>query len=115
MTLSDRIAAGDTSQEVVEAVARALGWEQSEITDPVIGVEKLWQREGVVRMLPNYITDIRLVMEEAFKRSFSVSMEAGKDFAIVDMRPSGRVLRVVRPDANLTLAAITALLRALGE
>jgi len=115
MTLSDRISSGDISQEVVEAVAVALGWYQGGAypglptyywrnTDDAHAPER---HTGC----PNYPADIRLTLYEASSRGLPVHIEANISSAMVKVGEA----RVVRKDADLALAAITALLRALGE
>ena len=118
LTLSERIASGDISQEVVEAVAVALGWERAIEPDEIVCALEGWKRSNVfVNACPNYLTDIRLTLDEIERRGW-LSMHDTLAKGCLFMVGSQDALvhgREQRPDRNLALAAITALLRALGE
>jgi len=117
MKLSERISSGDISQEVVEAVAVALGWgllQTYHATD-------IWIKEDGSAFgdkgCPNYLTDIRLTLDEIERRGWLSSHEmyrVGCDFTVYDCQTLCEAVSR-HADRNLTLAAITALLRALGE
>jgi hypothetical protein len=116
MTLSERISSGDISQEVFEAVAVALGWTEppSTTSTPLV---RPWVRGDVMLWhLPDYLTDIRLTLDEIERRGWWSShwYIDGVVFFAVHGVPH-KFIESERPDRNLTLAAITALLRALGE
>lgn len=113
--LSERISSGDISQEVVEAVAVALGWEY---VVPSGGIIPRWFLNGHCQTeRPNYLTDIRLTLDEIERRGWLSSHEmyrVGCDFTVYDCQTLCEAVSR-HADRNLTLAAITALLRALGE
>ena len=110
MTLSERISSGDISQEVVEAVAVALGCR-------VFKGDSWYLPDGSIGDCPNYPADIRLTLDEIERRVWFSSHEmyrVGCDFTVYDCQTLCEAVSR-HADRNLTLAAITALLRALGE
>jgi len=117
--LSERIASGDISQEVVEAVAVALGWAETN----VLGFgESLWKRENGVTSghwgFPNYLTDIRLTLDEIERRGWVIELTlwaTGECSARVKRNDTAHWGSYMRTTGNLAKTAITALLRALGE
>ena len=116
MKLSERISSGDISQEVVEAVAKVLGYEFRGYRSGTF--VQIWCRDGIeVEGCPNPLDDIRLTLDEIERRGWFSSHEmyrVGCDFTVYDCQTLCEAVSR-HADRNLTLAAITALLRALGE
>jgi len=118
MTLSERIVAGEASAELDEAIAMAMGWAKA-VADVNETQYEWWAREGSTLSrvgCPSYRTDIRLTLAEIERQCWDSShitnqAEVTVEFTVWSKAP----FSAKRTDRNLTLAAITALLKAMGE
>jgi len=116
MKLSERISSGDISQEVVYDVAATFGWQFHGYRGRTF--TQIWCREHIdVDGCPNYLTDIRLTFADIKARGWHwlkcLDERGHTMFAIYDDAGSelGREIYTTSDE----IAAITALLRALGE
>jgi hypothetical protein len=120
MNLSDKIASGDTSPEVVEAVAFALGWAIYKQEDDDWGfVREEWTHDfsdgQIYNSCPNYLTDIRLTLAEIERAGWLLSLDFQHTLAWASIWNGADRFLAERQDRNLALVAVTALLRAKGE
>jgi hypothetical protein len=119
MTLSERIAAGEVSAELDVAIARVMGWEIS-YTPPSYStnIQKQWSnKDGSLSFgCPCYRTDIRLTLAEIERNGWLSSHTATRnDGCESDVFNGEWCKTATRTDRNLTLAALEALLKAMGE
>jgi hypothetical protein len=118
MKLSERVAAGENTQELREDIARSLGWERMGgsylFWEQNCGTAAYRRSEGC----PNHLADIRLTLDEIEWRGWLSSHETldsqvhPRDGCIFRVFDGSAIWKAYRVDRNLTLAAPEALLRA---
>jgi hypothetical protein len=122
MTLSERIAAGEASTELDAAIAKAMGW--AKVADVSEAYDEWWAREGSSLSrdgCPCYRTDIRLTIAEIERRDWPSRHENhidavhGRNLCAFHIFNGDEIHKATRTDLNLTLAALEALLKAMGE
>jgi hypothetical protein len=115
--LSERIASGENTPELDEAIARAMGWQLHGCNEAIDWIY-LWKREGDAHRgnCPSYRTDIRLTLAEIERQGWLSSHTATRnDGCEFDVFNGEWCQTSERPDRNLGLAALEALLKAMGE
>jgi len=117
MKLSERIAAGEVSAELDAAIAMAMGWAKEQAPHNDLGVKKFWKRGKEARWtLPIYRTDIRLTLAEIERKGWDHSSNSDSNgCGFVVWGDNGFYHEATRTDRNLDLAALDALLKAMGE
>jgi hypothetical protein len=117
MTLSERVATGEVSAELDEAIAKVIGWTCASDPDGMPHFLAWSNRAYLSRVLcPSYRTDIRLTLAEIERQGWLSSHTATRnDGCEFDVFNGEWCQTSERLDRNLDLAALEALLKAMGE
>jgi hypothetical protein len=109
--------ASEGSRELDAAIAKAMGWAEDQAPHNDLGIKKFWKRDKEAQWtLPIYRSDIRLTLAEIERRGWVFHFSGGARCGytcVVSTYPKNSVS--ASSDRNLDLAALEALLKAMGE